>query len=303
MGLLDQLSGGLIRTKQAFVEKVTGIITGKKRIDEELFEELEEALIQADIGVKTSLKLVDHLRKKAKEDKLTQAPELKRYMEEEITRILEEGDHSLSLEKGKLNVILMVGVNGVGKTTSIGKLSYELRKQGYKVLAAAGDTFRAAAIEQLQVWCQRAGIDLIHHKEGSDPAAVVYDALQAAKSRKTDVLIIDTAGRLQTKKNLMEELKKIRRVVEREVPDGLKEILLTLDATTGQNALSQAKLFTEAAGVTGVILTKLDGTAKGGVILGIQDEYQIPVKFIGTGEKIENMEEFDPKAFSRALLG
>jgi len=197
----------------------------------------------------------------------------------------------------------MVGVNGVGKTTSIGKLSYELRKQGYKVLAAAGDTFRAAAIEQLQVWCQRAGIDLIHHKEGSDPAAVVYDALQAAKSRKTDVLIIDTAGRLQTKKNLMEELKKIRRVVEREVPDGLKEILLTLDATTGQNALSQAKLFTEAAGVTGVILTKLDGTAKGGVILGIQDEYQIPVKFIGTGEKIENMEEFDPKAFSRALLG
>ena len=283
--------------------RIIGIITGHKTIDEDLFEEMEEALIQADVGVNTSLKLVGHLRNRAREEKLTEAAELRRYLEEEISRMLAEGEHALNLEKGKLNVILMVGVNGAGKTTSIGKLSHLLKKQGYKVLAAAGDTFRAAAIEQLQVWCARAGIDVIRHQEGADPAAVVYDALQAAKSRKIDVLIVDTAGRLQTKKNLMEELKKIRRVVEKEIPSGLREVLLILDATTGQNALSQARLFTEAVGVSGVILTKLDGTAKGGVILGIQDEFRVPVKFIGTGEKIEDMEEFDPAAFSRTMLG
>ena len=285
------------------LHRIIGIITGNKGINEELFEEMEEALIQADVGVNTSLKLIEYLRKKAREEKLAEAGQLRAHLEEAVAAMLAEGDHEMRLEKGNLNVVLMVGVNGAGKTTSIGKLSHLLRKQGYKVLAAAGDTFRAAAIEQLQVWCSRAGIDLIRHQEGADPAAVVYDALQAAKSRHTDVLIVDTAGRLQTKKNLMEELKKIRRVVEREVPDGLREVLLILDATTGQNALSQARIFTEAVGVSGVILTKLDGTAKGGVILGIQDEFRVPVKFIGTGERIEDLEEFAPAAFSKTLLG
>lgn len=301
MGFFNQITEGLGKTKKAFVEKVTGIISGVKPIDDELFEELEEALIQADVGVNTSLKLVERLRKSARENKLSEAGELKTYLEKEIEAILISGDHILHLEKGRLNVILMVGVNGAGKTTSIGKLLNWLKGENYKCLAAAGDTFRAAAIDQLEVWCRRAGIDLIKHHEGADPAAVVYDALAAAKSRKADVLVIDTAGRLQNKTNLMEELKKIRRVVDKEA-DGAQEVLLALDATTGQNALSQAKLFTEAVGVTGVILTKLDGTAKGGVILGIQDEYQLPVKFIGTGEKNTDFMTFDPEIFSKALL-
>lgn len=303
MGIFDSLKSGLGKTKQVFVEKITGIVTGQKPIDEELFEELEEALIQADVGVNTSVKLVQMLRSKAKELKLREAGELRNLLEEEITKILSSGDHILNIKKGQLNIILIVGVNGVGKTTSIGKLSGWLKDQGYKVLAAAADTFRAAAIDQLKVWCQRAEVDLIHHSEGSDPAAVVYDALQAAKSRKTDILIIDTAGRLQTKTNLMEELKKIYRVIMREVPDGPHETLLVLDSTTGQNALSQARMFRDAAGVTGVILTKLDGTAKGGVILGIQDEYQLPVKIIGTGEKMDDIGLFDAEVFSRALFG
>lgn len=303
MGFFNNVKESLGKTRQAFVERITGIVTGRKYIDAELFDELEEALIQADVGVNTSLKLVEILKKKVKEDKLEESQELRRVMEEEISRMLREGDHLFQVEKGQINVILMVGVNGVGKTTSIGKLSYRLKQDGYRVLVAAGDTFRAAAIDQLKVWCQRAGVDMIQQNEGSDPAAVVFDALQAAKSRKMDALIIDTAGRLQNKTNLMEELKKIRRVIEREIPQGPHEILLVLDATTGQNALSQAKLFREATGVTGVILTKLDGTAKGGVILGIQNEYGLPVKFIGTGEKIENIAEFDPEAFSRALFG
>lgn len=302
MGLFDQLKQGIGKTKQAFVEKVTGIITGSKPIDEELYEELEEALIQADIGVNTALMLVENLRIKAKENKLKEAEELKQYLEEDIINILCAGDHNLSLVKGQLNTILMVGVNGVGKTTSIGKLSAKFKDEGYKVLVAAGDTFRAAAIDQLQVWCQRAGVDIVNHQEGSDPAAVVYDAMQAAKSRKVDILFIDTAGRLQTKTNLMEELKKIRRVIQKEVPDGPNEVLLTLDATTGQNALSQAKMFTEAVGVTGVILTKMDGTAKGGVILGIQNEYKLPVKYIGIGEQKEDLKEFEPQQFAQALF-
>lgn len=303
MGFFDSLKSGLGKTKQVFVEKITGIVTGQKPIDEELFEELEEALIQADVGVNTSVKLVQMLRSKAKEQKLSEAGELRDLLEEEISKILSLGDHKLNINKNKLNIILIVGVNGVGKTTSIGKLSSWLKKEEYKVLVAAADTFRAAAIDQLKVWCTRAGVDLIHHNEGSDPAAVVYDALHAAKSRKTDILIIDTAGRLQTKTNLMEELKKIYRVIMREVPDGPHEILLVLDSTTGQNALSQARMFKEAAGVTGVILTKLDGTAKGGVILGIQDEYQLPVKIIGTGEKMDDIGLFDAEIFSRALFG
>ena len=303
MGFFDSLKEGLGKTRQVFVERVTTIITGRKPIDDELFDELEEALIQADVGVNTALKLVEILRKRAKELKLEEAGQLRQVLEDEISKILTEGDHALHLEKGRLNVFIIVGVNGAGKTTTIGKLSHRLKEDGYKVLIAAGDTFRAAAIDQLRVWGQRAGVDIIAHNEGSDPAAVVFDSLQAAKSRKTDVLIIDTAGRLQNKTNLMEELKKVNRVIVREVPDGPHEVLLVLDATTGQNALSQAKIFGEAVGVTGVVLTKLDGTAKGGVILGIQDEYKLPVKYVGTGEKIDNLGAFDPASFSKALFG
>lgn len=303
MGFLDSLKEGIGKTRQVFVDRVTTIITGHKPIDDELFDELEEALIQADVGVNTALKLVEVLRKRVKELKLEEAGQLRQVLEEEISKILAVGDHTLHLEKGRLNVLIVVGVNGVGKTTTIGKLSYRLKQDGYKVLIAAADTFRAGAIEQLRVWCQRSGVDLVAHNEGSDPAAVVFDGLQAAKSRKSDILIIDTAGRLQNKTNLMEELKKVNRVIIREVPDGPHEVLLVLDATTGQNALSQAKIFGEAVGVTGVVLTKLDGTAKGGVILGIQDEYKLPVKYIGTGEKIDNLGVFDPASFSRALFG
>jgi fused signal recognition particle receptor len=302
MGLFEQFKDGLSKTRQVFVGKLTELVTGTKPIDEELFEELEEVLIQADIGVETSLRLVEHLRNKARENKLQESHELRQVLEDEIARLLQQGEHTLRLERDRLNVILIVGVNGVGKTTSIGKLAHLLKNKGYKVMLAAADTFRAAAAEQLEIWSRRSGVDLIQHKEGSDPAAVVFDALQAAKARKTDVLLVDTAGRLQTKSNLMEELKKIRRIIEREVPDGPQEVLLVLDATTGQNALSQARLFSEAVDVTGVILTKLDGTAKGGVVLGIQNEYRLPVKLVGIGEKLENMEEFDPVEFSRALF-
>jgi fused signal recognition particle receptor len=286
----------------AILQKVTEVVTGKGQIDEELFTELEETLILADVGVETAVQLVDTVRKRVKEEKLTETAKLQEVLQEEIIKILNEGNHNLVLEKGTLNPILVVGVNGVGKTTSIGKLGYRLKKQGYKVMVAAADTFRAAAIEQLEVWCQKNSLEMIHHHEGADPAAVVYDAVQAAKARKADVLLIDTAGRLQTKTNLMEELKKIHRVIEREIPGGAREVLLVLDATTGQNALSQAKLFSEATGVTGVILTKTEGTAKGGVILGIQNEYKLPVKYLGTGEKTENLAEFIPQDFCRALF-
>ena len=286
----------------AILQKVTEVVTGKGQIDEELFTELEETLILADVGVETAVQLVDTVRKRVKEEKLTETVKLQEILQEEIIKILKEGNHNLVLEKGTLNPILVVGVNGVGKTTSIGKLGYRLKKQGYKVMVAAADTFRAAAIEQLEAWCQKNGLEMIHHHEGADPAAVVYDAVQAAKARKADVLLIDTAGRLQTKTNLMEELKKIRRVIEREISGGPREVLLVLDATTGQNALSQARLFSEATGVTGVILTKTEGTAKGGVILGIQNEYKLPVKYLGTGEKTENLTEFIPQDFCRALF-
>lgn len=302
MGFFDKIKAGLDKTKQAFVDTVSTVFAVGKPIDEELFEELEEALIQADVGVPTAVKLVDTLRTVAKEKKLTEAQELSVLLEEEITNILKEGSHELLLDDDKVNVILMVGVNGVGKTTSIGKLSNILKQQGHRVLVAAADTFRAGAIDQLKVWCQRSGVDLIQHQEGADPGAVVFDAIQAGKSRGSNVLIVDTAGRLQNKTNLMEELKKIKRIIDRELPDTTPEVLLTLDATTGQNALSQAKLFTEAVGVNGVILTKLDGTAKGGVIIGVQDEFFLPVKFIGVGEKIDDLQVFDPETFSKALF-
>jgi fused signal recognition particle receptor len=282
-------------------QKVAEVVSGKSQLDEELYDELEETLIMADIGVETAVQLVGKVRQRVKAEKLS-AEDLQQVLKEEIVLLLSEGNHELELVKGELNPVLVVGVNGVGKTTTIGKLGYLLKKQGYKVMVAAADTFRAAAIEQLEVWCNRAGLELVHHHEGADPAAVVFDALQAAKSRKVDVLLIDTAGRLQTKTNLMEELKKVRRIIDRETTSGPREVLLVLDATTGQNALSQAKLFSEATGVTGAVLTKTDGTAKGGVILGIQNEYKLPVKFLGMGEKIDDLKEFIPEKFSEALF-
>ena len=287
---------------ESLFKKMTHVVTGRNSLDDELFDELEEALILADVGVKTAMDLVETVRKRTKEEKLTTAEELQEVLREEIMAIVNEGEHGLVLEKGKLTPVLMVGVNGVGKTTSLGKLGYLLKNKGYKVMVAAADTFRAAAIEQVEVWCNRAGLELVHHQEGADSAAVVFDALQAAKSRRMDVVLIDTAGRLQTKTNLMEELKKIRRVIGKELPDAQEEVLLVLDAATGQNALSQAKLFTEAVGVTGVILTKMEGTAKGGVILGIQNEYKLPVKFIGLGEDINSLQEFDADTFSQGII-
>ena len=296
-----QLNLGLDKTRQGFVSKIFGVFNGKE-IDDDLYEELEEALIAGDVGVETALEITERLRKRAKADKIKYAEDLKEALAEEIADLLGQEVTPLALEKGELNIILVVGVNGVGKTTSIGKLSSRLTKDGYKVILGAADTFRAAAADQLKIWGERVGIDVIAHQEGADPAAVVFDAIAAAKNRKADVLIIDTAGRLQNKTNLMNELSKIRKVIDREANGALKEVLLVLDATTGQNALSQAKVFGEATGITGVVLTKLDGTAKGGVVLGIKSQYDLPVKFIGVGEQVEDLQVFDPQSFARALF-
>lgn len=305
MGLFDKLSKlkeGLTKTRQGFVEKVSNILTINKKIDEELFEELEETLIQADVGVNTSLKLVETLRREVKERKLKDASQLKDVMKEEIAAILTEGESRLNICRGGTNVIMVVGVNGAGKTTTIGKLAQRLKNERYKVLLAAGDTFRAAAIDQLVIWGQRVGADVIKHQEGSDPGAVVFDACRAVVSRGDDTLIIDTAGRLQNKTNLMEELRKVGRIVNRELPDANLEVLLVLDATTGQNAISQAKIFKEVVDVTGICLAKLDGTAKGGVIIGIKDELKIPVKLIGIGEGMDDLKDFEAEEFVNALF-
>jgi len=297
----EKLSDSLTKTRQGFIDKVFDVFTGRL-IDEELFEELEEVLIQGDIGVNTAVNLVEKLRERVKVEKIKEAEQLRKILVEEIIEIMGENVPQLDVAKGELNIILIVGVNGVGKTTSIGKLAYKLKADGKKVILGAGDTFRAGAIDQLKVWGQRAGVDVISHKEGADPAAVVYDAIQAAFARKADVLIIDTAGRLHNKVNLMEELKKIKRIIDKESAGALKEVLLVLDATTGQNALSQAKTFGQTAGVTGVILTKLDGTAKGGVVIGIKSEFNLPVKLIGVGERVEDLQEFRPQDFVAALF-
>lgn len=305
MGLFDKLTKlkeGLTKTRQGFVDKVSDILTINKKIDEALFEELEETLIQADVGVETSLKLVDKLRAEVKARKLKDASQLKEVMKEEIARILTGGENSLNLERGRSNVIMVVGVNGAGKTTTIGKLAYRLKNEKYKVILAAGDTFRAAAIDQLLVWGNRTGVEVIHNQEGSDPGAVVFDACKAAVSRREEVLIIDTAGRLQNKANLMEELRKVGKIVRREMPDANIEVLLVLDATTGQNAISQARLFNEVVDLTGICLAKLDGTAKGGVIIGIAGELQIPVKLIGIGEGLDDLKDFEPDEFVSALF-
>jgi len=283
------------------MDGIDQVLKSFKKIDEELFEELEEALIMADIGVETTLKIINELRVKVKEQKITEASELKRLLIDEISTLLEQGDHEIHIDESP-TVILVIGVNGVGKTTTIGKLAHHMKQQNKKVLLAAADTFRAAAIDQLEVWGNRAGVDVIRHQENSDPAAVIFDAVQAAKSRKIDILICDTAGRLHNKKNLMEELRKIFRVISREYPEARKEVLLVLDATTGQNALQQVKLFKEVADITGIILTKLDGTAKGGIIIPINSEMNIPVKYIGVGEGIDDLQPFNPKEFANALF-
>lgn len=297
----EQLNLGMEKTRQGFVSKVFGIFGGKE-IDDDLYEELEEALIAGDVGVETALEITERLRNRAKADKIKYAADLKEALAEEIADLLGSEPEPLNLVRGELNIILVVGVNGVGKTTSIGKIANLLKKDDYKVILGAADTFRAAASDQLKIWGERVGVDVIAHQEGADPAAVVFDAIAAAKNRKAEVLIIDTAGRLQNKANLMNELSKIRKVIDREANGALKEVLLVLDATTGQNALSQAKTFGEATGITGVVLTKLDGTAKGGVVLGIKSQYDLPVKFIGIGEQVDNLQVFDPQSFAHALF-
>lgn len=301
MGFFDRLKEGLQKTRKGISEKIDQVLVSFGVVDEDLFDELEEVLIASDLGVETSMKVMGGLRKKVKENKVTNPAMVKGFLKEELNAILGSEDSTLDIEPSPA-VITVIGVNGVGKTTSIGKIAAMLKADGKKVLLAAADTFRAAAIDQLQVWAERAGVDLIKQAEGSDPAAVIYDAVQAAKARKVDVLICDTAGRLHTKKNLMEELKKVSRIIDRELPNARRENLLVLDATTGQNAVTQAKLFSETADLSGIILTKLDGTAKGGIVITIKSELNIPVKFIGVGEKIDDMQPFNSKDFIEALF-
>jgi len=301
MGFFEKLKKGLEKTRKSITQKVDQLLVEFGKIDESLFEELEEILIASDVGVNTTLKIVEDIRSKVKERKINNPKEIKELLKEELIAILEDNNCRLNMEKSP-SVIVVVGVNGVGKTTTIGKIAYNLSKEGKRVILAAADTFRAAAIEQLEIWADRANAEIIKHTEGSDPAAVVYDAIQAAKARKADVLICDTAGRLHTKKNLMEELKKIFRIIDRELPGTEPEVLLVLDATTGQNAISQARVFSEAVQVTGLVLTKLDGTAKGGIVVAIKSELNIPVKFIGVGEKADDLQQFNPTEFVEAML-
>ncbi|MTI69972.1 MAG: signal recognition particle-docking protein FtsY [Firmicutes bacterium] len=302
-GLLGKLKKGLEKTRKGITEKVDDILKSYTKIDEELFEDIEEVLITADVGVNTTMRIIDDVKDKVKEQKITEAKEIKSLLKEELVEILTEveGSQELNIEPSP-SIMLVVGVNGVGKTTTIGKLASRLKKEGKKVLIAAGDTFRAAAIEQLNEWSNRAGVDLISHNEGADPAAVIFDGIQAAKARKADVLICDTAGRLHNKKNLMNELNKIFRIVGREYPEAKKEVMLVVDATTGQNAVIQAKLFKEACDITGIALTKLDGTAKGGVVLAVQSELKVPVKLVGVGEGINDLQDFEPNDFVDALF-
>lgn len=302
MGIFGKLKSGLSKTKEAINSRIEDVVKIFKTVDEELFEELEEILIMSDMGVNTSMEIIERLRTISKEKKITDSAELKAELNNILVEILSEGDNRIKTE-GKPAVIMVIGVNGVGKTTSIGKIAHMYREMGKKVVIAAADTFRAAAIEQLEVWAERSGAEIIKQQEGSDPAAVIYDAIRASVNRNADILLCDTAGRLHNKKNLMEELKKIYRIIDKELPQSSKEVLLVLDATTGQNAVSQAKQFKEAADITGIILTKLDGTAKGGIVFAIKNDYNIPVKLVGLGEKIDDMGEFDSEEFVNAILG
>ena len=300
MGIFAKIAAGLRKTKNSFINRLKRITNSFTKIDEELFEELEEAMIMSDIGVETSEEICDRLRKKIKERGITDPSAIMELIQEVIGEIMGD-DTGLDLSLSPA-VIMVIGVNGAGKTTTIGKLCHQFKNEGKKVLVAAADTFRAAAIDQLEVWTQRAGVDIVKHAEGSDPGAVVYDALEAAKARACDVVIIDTAGRLHNKKNLMDELAKINRIIDSKAGDCSREVLLVLDATTGQNAVNQAKLFSETAPITGIVLTKLDGTAKGGIVISIKNELGIPVKLIGVGEKIDDLQPFDSRTFVEALF-
>lgn len=300
MGLFSKIKEGLKKTRDSVAGKVNMVLNSFTKIDEELFEDLEEALVMADVGLPTAERICEQLRAKVKEQGVTDPQEVRGLIKEIITEMMEGGE-DLRISTSP-SVILVIGVNGVGKTTTIGKLAAHLKDDGKKVILAAADTFRAAAIDQLQIWADRAGVDMVRHAEGSDPAAVVFDALTAAKARHADVVICDTAGRLHNKKNLMDELGKISRVIQRELPDSDQEVLLVLDATTGQNAVNQAREFKNTAGITGIVLTKLDGTAKGGVVIAIREDLKVPVKMIGVGEQIDDLQPFDAKAFADALF-
>ena len=301
MGFFEKLKQGMNKTKSSFDEKINNVFKSFRKVDEEFLDELEEVLIMSDIGVETSVKIISNLRNRIKKDKIQDEEDVKKALREEMKKILDVTDINLHLNT-KPSVILVVGVNGVGKTTSIGKIANRLAKDGKKVVVAAADTFRAAAVEQLEIWANRAGADIVKREEGVDPASVVYDAIKITKEKNADVLICDTAGRLHNKKNLMEELKKIDRVIERSYPEAYRENLIVLDATTGQNALSQLKEFSEVTNITGIILTKMDGTAKGGIAVAIQAEMGIPVKYIGVGEQVEDLQKFDSDVFVNALF-
>ncbi|MDW7710445.1 MAG: signal recognition particle-docking protein FtsY [Deferrisomatales bacterium] len=301
-GFFSRLRSGLSKTRQGFVRKIDRLLLGKKQIDEETLEALEEVLLTADLGVRTSTRLIQDIQERVSRQELTSPQALRGHLKKAIEEILVADEGHFELGATRPHVLLVVGVNGAGKTTTIGKIASRFRQEGYKVLLAAGDTFRAAAIEQLEIWGRRVGAPVVRHQHGSDPAAVAYDAVEAAVARGVDLLIVDTAGRLHTKTNLMEELKKVSRVIGKALPGAPHEVLLVLDATTGQNAIHQAKIFHEATRVDSIALTKLDGTAKGGVIVGICDELKIPVKFIGIGEKVEDLRPFDARAFVEALF-
>ena len=301
MGFFDKLKNGLGKTKQNINDKINNVFANFRKVDEELLDELEEALIMSDSGIETSTKIISELRNRIKKENIQDEEAIKTALREEMVKLLDVGETKLDLSTSPA-VILVVGVNGVGKTTSIGKIANNLRKSGKKVVIAAADTFRAAAVEQIEIWADRANCELVKRPEGSDPASVVFDAIQVAKEQHADVLICDTAGRLHNKKNLMDELGKINKVINRELPDASKETLLVLDGTTGQNAIMQVKAFKETTDITGIVLTKLDGTAKGGVVLGIVAENKIPVKYIGIGEQIDDMEVFNSEDFVEAII-
>lgn len=301
MGFFQRLTKGMKKTRDSMGGAIDAAVSGSDELTEDVYEQLEEILIMGDTGMLTAQEVIERLRERAKKEKLKSAAAVKRALQQIVAALLSGGEEVDMITMPA--IILVIGVNGVGKTTSIGKMAALYKAQGKKVLLGAADTFRAAAIEQLEIWSQRAGVDLVKHREGADPAAVVYDTIQAGKARNVDLIICDTAGRLHNKKNLMEELGKIYRIIDRELPYSDREVLLTLDATTGQNAVNQAKEFKEIAEVTGIILTKLDGTAKGGVVLGIKNELQIPVKFIGVGEQLEDLQPFDAQGFAAALFG
>lgn len=301
MGFFDRLKSGLSKTKEAFNDRVNEVMANFRKVDEELMEALEEALILSDVGTTTSAKIVDSVRNRAKHEKIEDPEKIKEVMKEEIVKELTKNDSSVNLSSTP-SIMMMVGVNGAGKTTSIGKIAHSLKKDGKKVMVVAADTFRAAAIDQLEVWAQRADVEFFRKPEGSDPASVVFDGIKKAKEENFDVIIIDTAGRLHTKKNLMDELGKIQRIIDRELPDAAQEILLVLDGTTGQNMISQAKNFADVSKISGLVLTKIDGTAKGGAVVGICSEMNIPIKYIGVGEKIDDLQNFNAEEFAKALF-